>query len=634
MLTLLSSYARAIIYRILMRKKLLAFFKAYSEFSIALITAIIALILAAFGYWTIAHWVLGIISVILALPLVWEMIQDIRTGIYGIDLLAITAIITSVALKQFWAAIVIVLMLSGGESLEDYAEHRAKTELDALLSRAPTVAHVYRGRKLVDVSASSVGPGAKIIVRPGEVVPVDGIVFDEAALVDESSLTGESLPQTKKPGETVLSGSVILDQAIGLKAIHTAADSQYEQIIRLVKAARSSQAPFVRLADKYSIPFTIVAFGIAGAAWILSHQSIRFLEVIVVATPCPLILAAPIAVISGMSRSAREGIIIKTGGTLELLAQARTFAFDKTGTLTHGQPVVDKIQVFNGFKSDEVLRLAASLEQNSNHVLASAIIQKAEKKKLRVPRIKQVKELTGHGLSVMLDKKHILLGRMDLLKEYKVEVPSGFKPKDLKQTASFVAVDNKLAGIITFTDTLRDEAKPTLKRLKALGIKNLLMVTGDNGVVARSIGQQLGIKQVYAEALPGNKIAAIETVPEKQQPVVFVGDGVNDAPVLTASHVGIALGARGSTAASESADIVLMNDDLSQVARALEIAKRTFFIAKQSILIGIALSIILMLIFATGKFKPLYGAVIQEVVDVVVIFNALRAHQITKSKQT
>jgi heavy metal translocating P-type ATPase len=614
-------------------QRVLTFFRNYSEFSIALIASIIALIFAAFGLWTVAHWILGIVAIGLTLPLVWEMIQDIRTGVYGVDILAATAIVTSVVLHQFWAGIIIILMLSGGEGLEDYAEQRAQTELDALLSRVPTQAHVYRGRKLVDVSASSIGPAAKIVIRPGEVVPVDGVVLEETALVDESSLTGEGLPQTRQVGETILSGSVCLEQPITLKATHTAADSQYEQIIRLVRAARSSQAPFVRLADKYSIPFTIVSFGIAGAAWILSQHAIRFLEVIVVATPCPLILAAPIAVISGMSRSAREGIIIKTGGTLELLAEARTFAFDKTGTLTHGRPTVDKVRSFGSFKTDDVLRLAASLEQNSNHVLAQAVITKASEKKLRLPRIKKTRELPGHGLSAVVDNKQVVLARMDQLEEYGITMPTSIKPSELRQTASFVAVDNKLAGIITFSDELRPEAATTLQRLKALGIKNFLMVTGDNEVVAKAIGKQLGITQIRAAALPGDKIAAIETIPEKSQPVVFVGDGVNDAPVLTASAVGIALGARGSTAASESADIVLMNDDLSQVARGLEIARRTFFIAKQSIFVGIALSIVLMLIFSTGKFKPLYGALIQEVVDVVVIFNALRAHRVTPTRQ-
>lgn len=617
-----------------MKRRLLAFFKAYSEFSVAAIAAVVALGFALSGFWIVAHWILGIAAIGLTLPLVWEMVQDLRSDIYGVDLLAIIAIVTSVVLHQFWAAIVIVLMLSGGESLEDYAERRAQSELDALLSRAPTQAHVYHGRKLVDVSASSVGPGAKLVVRPGEVLPVDGVVIEDIATVDESSLTGESLPQIKKTGEEVLSGSVCMEQPINLKATRSAADSQYEQIVRLVRAARDSQTPFVRLADRYSIPFTIISLGIAGAAWILSRHAIRFLDVIVVATPCPLILAAPIAVISGMSRSAKEGIIIKTGGTLELLAEARSFAFDKTGTLTHGDPAVDKIQAFSGYKWDEVLRYAASLEQNSSHILAQAIIAKATSEKLRLPRVKKTRELPGHGLHASINGQEVILGRMDLLKAYKVEVPASFTPKNVQQTAAFVAVDGKLAGVITFTDTVRAEAKPTLKRLKALGIKNLLMITGDNAIAAKAVAKEVGIRQVRAEALPGDKISVIELIPKKQQPVVFVGDGVNDSPVLTASDVGIALGARGSTAASESADIVLMNDDLSQVVRAVEIAKRTFHIAKQSILVGIALSIILMLIFSTGKFKPLYGAIIQEIVDIVVIFNALRAHQVTPESKT
>jgi heavy metal translocating P-type ATPase len=615
-------------------RKILSFFRNYGEFSIALIATIVALIFAAFGLWTIAHWILGVAATILALPLIWDMIQDIRTGIYGVDILAATAIITSVVLHQFWAGIVIVLMLTGGESLEDYAEQRAKTELDALLKRAPKQAHVYRGRKVVDVSVSAVTIGTKVVVLPGEVVPVDGIILEEAGTLDESSLTGESLPQIREVNDEILSGSVCLERPITIKATHSAADSQYEQIIRLVKAASNSQAPFVRLADKYSIPFTIIAFGIAGAAWILSRDSIRFLDVLVVATPCPLILAAPIAVISGMSRSAQEGIIIKTGGTLEMLASARSFAFDKTGTLTHGKPVVDTVQVFGSHSEEQVIQVAAALEQNSNHVLAAAVIAYAATKQLRLPHVKKTRELPGHGLSATVNGKHITVGRFGLLQDYDVELPHNFKPDKIQKTAAFVAIDNKLAGLITFSDEIRKETPSTLKRLRQFGIKNILMVTGDNQAAANIIAKKLGIKQVRAEALPGDKIAAIEAIPEKLQPVVFVGDGVNDAPVLTASHVGIALGARGSTAASESADIVIMNDDLALVARGVEIAKRTFFIARQSILIGIFLSIVLMVIFAFGKFRPLYGAIVQELVDVVVIFNALRAHRIVPKSKT
>jgi heavy metal translocating P-type ATPase len=607
-------------------KKLWTLIRQYSECSIALLATLIALGLAAGGLWTIAHWALGLVAVGLSLPLVWNMIEDIRTGTYGVDVLAVTAILTSVVMHQFWAGIVIVLMLTGGEALEDYAETRAKVELDALLSRAPKQAHIYRGRKVIDVAVSEVQIGTKLVIRPGEVVPVDATVVEGNANMDESSLTGESLPQLKGAGDTILSGSINTDSPIIVKALHSAADSQYEQIIHLVKAARSSQAPFVRLADRYSIPFTVVSFLIAGGAWIISHQSIRFLEVLVVATPCPLILAAPIAIISGMSRSAKHGIIVKTGGTLERLAAVRTFAFDKTGTLTKGELTVDHIQTFGTYTTGDILSIAAGLEQDSNHVLAQAIIAKARDKQLRPVKAKKVRELAGAGLSAVVDRQQVLVGRASLLQKYDVKTPATLALKTLQQTAAFVAIDGTLAGIITFKDELRPNSKQTLQRLRTLGVEHFLMVTGDNESVAAAVAKTLSITDVRAGALPGDKIHAIEQLRADQRPVAFVGDGVNDAPVLTASDVGIALGARGSTAASESADMVIMLDDISRVAQALEIARRTFFIARQSILVGIALSIILMCIFATGRFRPLYGAIIQEGVDVIVIFNALRAH--------
>jgi len=428
-----------------------------------------------------------------------------------------------------------------------------------------------------------------------------------------------------------MSGSVNLEGAITAQALHSAADSQYEQIIKLVKAANNSKAPFVRLADRYAIPFTIISFGIAGMAWVLSGESLRFLQVLVVATPCPLILAAPIAIISGMSRAAKQGIIIKNGSALEKLAEAQTFAFDKTGTITAGRPEVDSVQTFNGYKQAEVLGLAAALEQNSNHVLATAIINKAQAAKAVIPKAKNVQENAGHGLSARLSGKAVLVGRLSMLRDNNIVTPRQFDSTSVQQTAAFVAVDQKLAGIITFKDEVRPEAKKTLALLRELGVKDILMVTGDAKATAKAIAKKVGIKTFFAEALPGDKIKAIEKT--QYRPVAFVGDGVNDAPVLTASDVGIALGARGSTAASESADVVVMLDDLAHVSESRRIAKRTFFIARQSILVGIGLSVALMLVFASGKFKPIYGAALQEVVDVVVIFNALRAHAGAKKEQ-
>lgn len=605
-------------------RRVVNFFKEYKLFGVSLLAATIGLGLDLGGLDTAAHWILGIAAGASLVPLLWGMWQDIRDGTYGVDILAATAITTAIIMHEYWAAIVIVLMLSGGESLEDYAEKRASRELDSLLDRAPQKARIVKGRKESLVRVSEVKVGDKIIIRPGEIVPVDAEIIEGTASFDESSLTGESLPQSRSESEAILSGSVNLDGAITAKALHTSADSQYEQIIKLVQAASKSQTPFVRLADRYSVPFTIVSFGIAIAAWLISGESIRFLEVLVVATPCPLILAAPIAVISGMSRAAKQGIIIKTGSALERLAEAKTFAFDKTGTLTQGELSVDTIETFHDYKKAEVLAAAASLEQSSNHVLAQAIVEEAKVQKLKLGKAKHVKEVAGNGVEAHVNGQDILVGRMHLIQKHGVTLPKNFEPATIQQTAALVAINGKLAGVITLKDEIRPESKQTIQKLQKLGINNFMMVTGDNKATAKSIAQKLGIKSVIAEALPGDKLRAVES--EKLRPVAFVGDGVNDAPVLTASNVGIALGARGSTAASDSADVVIMQDDLHRVADGVAISKRTFFIAKQSIFIGIGMSVVLMAIFSTGKFTPVLGAAIQELVDIVVIFNALRAH--------
>lgn len=596
----------------------------YKLFSLALLATLTALCLAFAHYQTAAHWLLDVTAIIACLPLLYDMYDDLRHGTYGIDVLAITAIVSSVFLRQYWAGIVIVLMLTGGEALEDYAERRSKRELDALLSRAPAQAHVLRGKRVVDVTAADVQIGDRVVIKAGEVAPVDAVITEGSASFDESSLTGESVPVSKSADDTILSGSINLDGSITAKAVHAARDSQYEQIVRLVRTAQGSQAPFVRLADRYSIPFTLVAFAIAGGVWIYSGSAIRFLEVIVVATPCPLILAAPIAIISGMSRASKQGIIVRTGSALERLAKVKTIAFDKTGTLTQGRSVVDKVQTYAEASQDDILGLAAALEAGSTHVLAQAINHAAVEQKVKIPRIKHVREVAGRGLTAQVGGNRIVIGRLEFLQDQGVALPKKFDSAKFKQTATFVGRGGSLIGVITFRDELRSEASTTLQRLRALGIKQFMMITGDGKVAADKVASELAIADVTADALPADKLLAIERITDR--PLAFVGDGVNDAPVLTAADVGIALGARGSTAASESADLVIMQDDLSHVAQAVSIAKRSFRIARQSILVGIALSFILMIVFATGKFQPIYGAAIQELVDVVVIINALRAH--------
>lgn len=607
-----------------MLSKIRRFFREYKQLGFVIISVLAGLLLDIAGYDTAAHGVLGASALINIAPLIWGMFNDLRDGKYGLDILAATAVITSVLLREYWAGIVIVLMLTGGEALEDYAERRAKRELTGLLKRKPKKATVLRGKKTLEVAVSQLVVGDRVIVAPGEVVAVDGIIIEGASSFDESSLTGESLPVPKQAGESVMSGSVNVEGSITIRATHTAADSQYEQIIKLVKSAAVSHAPFVRLADRYSIPFTVVSFMVAGAAWFVSGDPVRFLEVLVVATPCPLLLGAPIALISGMSRAAKHGIIVKTGSALERLAEVETIAFDKTGTLTSGHPVVSNITAYNKHSRQEVLTYAASLERNSGHVLAKAIVTAAENDKLKINPAKQVKEKSGHGLSGRLQGKSILVGRLLYMKAEEVELPSTVLAKTITETATFVAIDGKLAGVITFIDEIRPESKDTLRVLQKLGIKHTLMVTGDNAATAKDIASELGIEEVVADCLPGDKIRALEGI--KHRPVAFVGDGVNDAPVLTAADVGIALGARGSTAASESADVVIMLDDVSKVASSVAIAKRTFFIARQSILMGIFISLGLMAVFSTGKFRAVHGAAIQELVDIAVILNALRAH--------
>jgi heavy metal translocating P-type ATPase len=482
-------------------KKLLRLARNRWLFSLACAAIVVGLILELAHQHTTAHWVLGVTSIVELIPLLAGMWQDFRSGRYGLDILAATAILVSVILGQYWAAIVVVFMLTGGESLEDYAEHRARSELDALLAHAPIKAHVLRKGKTIEVKVEEIKVGDRIIIKPGEVVPVDANTLEGTASFDEASLTGESLPQPKGVGDSLLSGSINIDGAITAKATAKAADSQYQQIITLVRAASANQAPFVRLADRYSLPFTFLAYALATGAWVISGHAIRFLEVIVVATPCPLILAAPIAIISGMARASRFGIIVKTGSALERLAEAKSIAFDKTGTLTSGLLAVDSVKAYKPFDQKDVLGMAASLEQNSNHVVARAIVEAALSQKIKAPKAKHVKEISGRGLTAQLRGTGVIVGRLSLLQEHEVRLPAGFKESSVKNTAVYVAIDGQLAGIINLSDELRPESQATLDRLHALGLRNMIMVTGDNQTIDQSIADLLDINEFLAYTL-------------------------------------------------------------------------------------------------------------------------------------
>lgn len=592
--------------------------KHLTKLIITIVTGILALLFElVFHQASLAFGIIVITGSIMALSMLVEMIQTLKSGRYGVDILAITAIVATLAVGEYWASLMILIMLTGGDSLEDYAAKRANKELKSLLDNSPQKAHQLVDGTLLDISAEKVKVDDELVVKPGEIVPVDGVVIKGSSTVDESSLTGESRPENKNQGDPLMSGSINGDSSITMKAEKSAADSQYQTIVKLVRESESQPAHFVRMADRYAIPFTITAYVIAGVAWFVSKDPTRFAEVLVVASPCPLILAAPIALVAGMSRSSRNGIIVKTGTTLEKMAETQSVAFDKTGTITKGALSVAEIVPESGISKEELLALTASAEQESSHILARSLLAyKDTPKKLK--EVSDLAEVTGSGVKAIIEGKEIRVGKPAFVSPQKIE-------KIVDQTTIYISQDEVFLGYITFTDTIRPEAKKTMEELRKLNVNHLLMVTGDHQKVADTIAKDVGITEVYAECLPQDKIDVIKKIPASNRPVIMIGDGVNDAPSLAIADVGIAMGAHGATAASETADAVILKDDLEKVSTAVKISKDTMKIAKQSVLIGILICTILMLIASTGIIPALFGAVLQEVVDTVSILSSLRA---------
>ena len=601
---------------------------AYPVVIATLAVGLVGGVLELVGQAEAARWVVSAFAVGVAVLKVREMVADLRAGSYGIDLLAVTAIGSTVAVGEYWAALVVCLMLSSGEALEDYAAGRASRALTGLLESAPRIAHrLDDAGQLTDLMVEDVAIGDRLLVRPFEVVPVDGVLESATATLDESSLTGESLPVDRAQGDGLLSGAINGTEAIEIRATANAADSQYQRIIELVRQAQDSKAPFVRLADRVAVPFTLGALGLAVAAWLVSGDPARLAEVLVVATPCPLIIAAPVAFMGGMSRSARAGIIVKSSGMLEQLARARTAAFDKTGTLTYGQPRVTEVHA-QGMGADEVLLLAAAVEQYSAHPLADAVVERARQDVGEVPSAEDVTEVPAHGMRGVVGGRVVVVGNArHIARETGQEALAGPEAA----TAVHVAIDGRYVGYLALADELRAETRATMASLHRAGVRTTMMLTGDGTDVARHIAARAGIDDVRAELLPQDKVDAIRTAPLR--PVMMVGDGVNDAPVLAAADVGIAMGARGSSAASESADVVITVDDLSRAARAVHIGKRTMRVAWQAIGIGLALSVGLMLLAAAGRLPAIAGAWLQEAVDLATILWALLAVRPSRSER-
>jgi heavy metal translocating P-type ATPase len=617
---------------------------------VALALLLVSLILWLAGRADLASWTLLTIIVIGMVPLVWTILSQLAHREFGVDLIAILAITGSLLLQEYLAGAIIVLMLSGGEALEAFALRRARQSLSSLAERAPRTAHIWHGDHLLNIPAEDVQIGMAVVVKPGELVPVDGLVISGSSSVSEADLTGEPVPTRKAPGHIVLSGSVNLESVLEVRATRRSADSQYTQIVRLVEQAQQHKAPIHRLADRYGVAFTLLAVLMAGAAWLISGERLYALAVLVVATPCPLILATPIAIMAGIDRAAHKGVIVKSGAAIEQLGEVDVAVFDKTGTLTLGTPQLVEILLTDEAKEvytpDTVLGLVASVEQLSTHILARATVQAAYKRGLELSATSEFEETLGkgiHGHVPALDAKQnhreddrsleITIGNRTFMRALHVPLPETLLAERDRRTAegqivSLVAINRQVVGLFIFADVPRPELAHLSPALKAEGIRETILLTGDSETVAQQIGKLAQVDRVIARCLPAEKVRVIERLQEQGQRVLMVGDGINDAPALATATVGLAIGAQGLTAAAAAADAVLLSTDVSQVVGAVRLGHRVMRVARQGIWIGIGLSIVAMIFAAFGFIPPAAGAVLQEGVDALVIVNALRAGRV------
>lgn len=562
-------------------------------------------------------------------PIVVQTVRGMLRGQFASDIVASLAVAGALVTGEYLAGCVIVLMQTGGEALEDYAIRQASASLEALLARAPRVAHRRVGKAVEDVSVRDVAAGDVLLVRPGEAIPVDALVLLGTSAVDASALTGEPLPVSVRPGVEVLSGSICLDGALELRALRPSSQSQYEQIVTLVRAAEADKAPIGRLADRYAVLFTPFTLAMCVVAWLITHQAQAVVAVLVVATPCPLILATPVAIISGINRAARRGIIVKGGAAIEQVGRAKAVIFDKTGTLTQGTPTVERVVSFDGYDTGALLRLAAGLEQLSAHPMAVAVVTEARKRALTLPVATSTIEMAGQGVSGVVDGHMLDIGSpayfvaREGMESAATDIWTSLDANE--DAVALIGIDGKPVGAIIYADPIRPAAPEILQSLSELGVLETVMLTGDDRHTAEAVGTELGIATVKAELLPAHKADGVREVMSRREVVIMVGDGINDAPALATATVGIALGARGAAISAEAADIVILVDDLGRVRDTIAIGRRTLRIAHQSIWVGLGLSGVLMVLASFGAIVPTLGALLQEGIDVAVILNALRA---------
>ena len=593
--------------------------------------ALLGLAFGAAAHWLgspqLAVWVWGIATAPVLAALLWQIVSSLRRGDLGLDIVAALSMSAALIFGETLAGNVVALMYAGGQLLESYAQGQARREMTALLGRVAHTAFRYRGDALEEVPIAEIAALDELLIRQGEVLPVDGSVVSGPALIDLSVLTGESVPVRVDTAGEVLSGSTSIGSAFRMIATRPASESTYAGIVRLVEAAQEERAPMVRLADRYAWWFLLLTLAIAAAAWLISQDHIRVLAVLVVATPCPLILAVPVAIMSGMSRTARNGVLVKNGGTLEHLAKVKTAILDKTGTLTHGSAAIVDIRTTGAtISGDDVLRLAASLDQASGHVVAATLIEAARQRGLALSPPTDVHETPGVGLEGMVEGKSVVVGGNSYVHRRSGgddphTLHDGLRPEVMTVA---VAVDGVLGGVIVLEDPIRADAGALLSSLRAGGIERIVLASGDRAEIAEAVAAALDVDAAYGELTPSQKVSIVKEE-QSRASVLMVGDGINDAPALAAADVGVAMGARGAAASSESAGVVLLVDEIGPLAKAIAIAKRTRGIALQSVYAGLGLSLAGMVFAAFGYLTPVQGALLQEAIDVAVILNALRA---------
>lgn len=589
---------------------------------------------------SVVHWLFGMqdegdivwfgVLVIGGIPIIWNTIKGMLKRKFAADIIAMLAILVSIITYDPFPGTIIVLMQSGGKALEEYAFHKAENSLESMIKRYPKLAIRKDDGDLNEIDAADVRPGDILVVRTGDLIPVDGITKKDQTEIDESALTGEPLSKIKKINDPVFSGTVNIGDPFEMEAKKISGESQYAKIVQLVRKAQEEKAPLQRLSDKYAVWFTPIVILVSLMGWSITQNTTTILAVLVVATPCPLIFATPTAIISGINKAAKNSIVVKTGAAIEQLGKAKAILFDKTGTITFGTPKLEDLKPIGDINYDTLLQKVSSIEQMSSHPAAKSVLLLVKDKVNKIPIPENFHEIPGAGVEGDIDGQHIIIGSERVFSKKNQKLQEDIQKTRLQFTLSgkmlaYVTIDDNLSGVLIFGDVIRPGVKNMMDDLRNLGIKQTIMLTGDGFENANSIAKKAGIDIVHAQLLPEQKVNHVKEAKEEFDNVIMVGDGINDAPALAIATTGIAMGAKGTAISSETSDIVLLADDVTRVADAVKISQHTIKIAKQGILFGLGASFVLMGFASFGYIEPEYGALLQEVLDVTVILNALRA---------